>query len=95
MSEKMSLNDVSNWTPVSIGWPDKPGRYLTTYREWSNGNYFPEYEETDVRILRYQDGVFILPRCIKPEAEDDMNRQVIAWMHLPKIYKSDDEELFD
>ena len=89
---KVGNIDGSNWTPVSIGWPDKPGRYLVTYREWSNGNYLPEYEDTTVKILNYSCGIFNLPRCFDPEAEDDMNRQVIAWMHLPKIYKSDDEE---
>lgn len=75
------------WMPIKKEWPSKKGRYLVTYREWSNGNYLPKYDDTYVKILRYSEAIFSFPKCINPEAEADTNREVIAWMELPDIYK--------
>jgi len=80
-------NLVNEWTPIKREWPSKPGTYLVTYREWSNGEYLPKFDETYVRILRYSQAIFRLPVCIDPKAEADTNREVLAWMELPEIYK--------
>jgi len=82
----MKVGKIENerWIPIKREWPSKPGRYLVTFREWSNGNYLPEFDETYVRILRYSQAVFVMPKCIDNEAEKDINREVIAWMHLPE-----------
>jgi hypothetical protein len=78
---------MNEWIPIKKEWPSKKGRYLVTYREWSNGDYLPKYDDTYVRILRYSEAIFRFPKCINPEAEADTNREVIAWMELPEIYK--------
>ena len=78
------------WVPVKSEWPKKRGRYLTTYREWSNGDYLPKYDDTYVRILSFDEAIFRFPKCIDRKAEADTHREVIAWMPLPEPYK--DEE---
>lgn len=75
-----------SWTPIKKEWPSKPGTYLVTYREWSNGDYLPKYDDTYVRILRYSEAIFRLPKSLDEKAEADTNREVIAWMELPDIY---------
>ena len=77
------------WIPVSEKWPNKSGHYITTYREWADGEYFPVYDVTRVKILRYHDAAFILPKCLDDEAEQDIHREVIAWQPLPETYKGD------
>ena len=79
----------NGWIPVSEKWPNKSGHYITTYREWADGEYFPVYDVTRVKILRYHDAVFILPKCLNDEAEQDIHREVIAWQPLPETYKGD------
>ena len=79
------------WTPITKKWPDKKGRYLVTYREWSNGEYLPKYDNTYVRILRYHESIFRFPVSIDEEAEKDTNREVIAWMPLPEPYEEEEE----
>ena len=76
----------NGWIPVSERLPNKSGHYITTYREWTDGKYLPVYDKTLVKILRYHDAVFILPKCLDDEAEQDMHREVIAWQPLPKPY---------
>lgn len=75
------------WTPIKKARPTKSGEYLVTYREWSNGEYLPEYDDTYVRILKYEESVFKFPKCIDKKAEADTNREVIAWQALPKPYR--------
>ena len=75
------------WISISERWPDKSGYYLTTYREWTDGNYLPKYDDTRVKILRYQEAVFRLPVCCDKKAEQDTHREVIAWMPLPEPWK--------
>ena len=81
------------WIPITRSWPTKNGRYLVTYREWSNGNFLPKYDETYVRILKFEESIFRLPACIDPRAEEDTNREVIAWMELPESYKKNDTKI--
>lgn len=75
------------WTPIKKEWPSKPGRYLVTYREWSNGDYLPKYDDTYVRILRYEEAIFKFPIILDKKAEQDINREVIAWIELPEPYE--------
>ena len=75
------------WIPISERWPDKSGHYLVTYHEWTDGNYLPKYDDTKVKILRYQDAIFKLPVCCDTQAEQDTHREVLAWQELPEPYK--------
>lgn len=76
-----------NWVSIKKEWPSKRGRYLVTYREWSNGEYLPVYDNTYVKILKYDEAIFQFPRFICKEAEKDINREVLAWMELPEPYE--------
>lgn len=76
-----------SWTPIKREWPKKRGRYLVTYREWSNGDYLPDYDNTYVKILRFDEAIFKFPKCIDKKAEADINREVVAWIPLPEPYK--------
>lgn len=76
--------DKKAWIPIKREWPAKRGRYLVTYREWSNGDYLPKYDDTYVRILRFDEAIFKFPKCLDKKAEADTNREVIAWMPLPE-----------
>jgi hypothetical protein len=78
---------TGGWTPISEQWPDKSGYYLTTYHEWTDGNYLPKYDTTSVKVLRYQDAIFRLPVCCDKQAEQDTHREVVAWQPLPEPYK--------
>ena len=73
-----------------ISYPDKNGHYLVTYREWSRGEYLPKFDNTKVKILRFHEGIFRLPKCIDKKAEKDMCREVLAWMPLPEPYEGED-----
>ena len=78
---------MNKWIPIKKEWPSKIGKYLVTYREWTNGDYLPKYDETYVKILNYREAIFRLPKCLHELAEADTNREVLAWMELPEIYK--------
>ena len=79
-------NNNQLWISIKKEWPKKRGRYLVTYREWSNGDYLPEYDSTYAKILRYDEAIFIFPKCLDKKAEADINRDVLAWMPLPEPY---------
>lgn len=83
-----SCHDESNktWTSIKKAWPKKRGKYLVTYREWSNGEYFPEYDDTYVKILRCDEAIFRFPKFVNPKAESAVSREVIAWQKLPEPY---------
>jgi Ni/Co efflux regulator RcnB len=85
-------NSNKLWTPIKREWPKKRGRYLVTYREWSNGDYLPEYDSTYVKILRFDEAIFKFPKCIDKKAEVDINREVIAWIPLPEPYNVEVKE---
>lgn len=82
-----------SWIPINKKWPDKKGHYLVTYREWSKGEYLPKFHNTKVKILRFHEAIFRLPRCIDKKAEKDMCREVLAWMPLPEPYEEEDYDL--
>jgi len=72
------------WIPLKRKWPDINGHYLVTYRECSKGEYLPKFDDIRVKILRYHESIFRLPKCIDEKAERDTNREVLAWMPLPE-----------
>ena len=81
------------WIPVSERLPEESGRYITTYHEWTDGEYLPKYDETYVKILKYHEATFRFPRCIDKNAEADTHREVIAWQPLPGPYKGEVNEI--
>ena len=81
------------WIPLKRKRPDRNGHYLVTYREWSKGEYLPQFDNTKVKILRFHEAIFRLPRCIDKKAEKDMCREVLAWMPLPEPYVEEDYDL--
>ena len=84
----IELKENNNgWIPVSERLPNKSEHYITTYREWTDGNFLPKYDPTEVKILKYHDAVFILPKCLDDKAEQDIHREVIAWQPLPEPYE--------
>ena len=78
---------TNGWIPVSERLPEESGHYLVAYHEWTDGNYLPKYDNTKVKILRYQDAIFKLPVCCDTQAEQDTHREVLAWQELPEPYK--------
>lgn len=85
----LEAQQADAWIPITERWPDKKGYYLTTYREWTDGEYLPKYDDTYIRILRYQNAVFKMPVNCDKKAEDDTHREVIAWKPLPEPYKEE------
>ena len=82
----------NGWIPVSERLPENGGYYLVTYHEWSNGNFLPKYNNTYVRKMHYQKSErftgWNYPRYVDDREENDTNREVIAWMKLPEVYKN-------
>ena len=83
------------WIPVSESLPCESGYYLVTYHEWSNGDYLPKFDDTYVRRLHYQKSERFTgwnhPRYCDDKAENDTNREVIAWQKLPRPYQTKGE----
>ena len=87
------INVGSNgWIACSERLPENGGYYLVTYHEWSNGNFLPKYNDTYVRKMHYQKSErftgWNYPVCVDDRAENDTNREVIAWQPLPEVYKN-------
>ena len=87
------INVGSNgWIPCSEMLPENGGYYLVTYHEWSKGNFLPKYNDTYVRRLHYQISEHFVgwnyPVRVDDRAENDTNREVIAWQPLPEVYKN-------
>ena len=82
----------NGWIPVSERLPENGGYYLVTYHEWSNGNFLPKYNDTYVRKMHYQKSErftgWNYPVRVDDRAENDTNKEVIAWMKLPEVYKN-------
>ena len=80
------------WIPCSERLPEDGGYYLVTYHEWSDGNFLPKYDDTYVRRMHYQKSErftgWNYPRCVDDRAENDTNKEVIAWQPLPEVYKN-------
>ena len=82
----------NGWIPASERLPENGGYYLVTYHEWSKGNFLPKYNNTYVRKMHYQKSErftgWNYPRFVDDREENDTNREVIAWMKLPEVYKN-------
>ena len=83
---------TNGWIPCSERLPENGGYYLVTYHEWSKGNFLPKYNDTYVRRMHYQKSErftgWNYPVCVDDRAENDTNREVIAWQPLPEVYKN-------
>ena len=81
----------NGWIPCSERLPEEGGYYLVTYHGWSNGDYLPKFDDTYVRRLHYQKSERFTgwnhPRYCDDKAENDTNREVIAWQPLPQPYQ--------
>jgi hypothetical protein len=95
-----AINDVieglqacnnNGWIPCSERLPKEGGYYLVTYHEWTNGEYLPKSNDTYVKRLHYQKTDHFtgwnFPQRCSEKAEADTNREVLAWMPLPELYK--------
>ena len=85
----------NGWIPCSERLPEEGGYYLVTYHGWSNGDYLPKFDDTYVRRLHYQKSERFTgwnhPRYCDDKAENDTNREVIAWQKLPRPYQTKGE----
>ena len=81
----------NGWIPSSERLPEEGGYYLVAYHEWSNGDYLPKFDDTYVRRLHYQKSERFTgwnhPRYCDDKAENDTNREVIAWQPLPLPFR--------
>jgi len=78
---------MGNWNPVAERVPEENGRYLVTYREKSVGGYVPFYDSTYLRIMRYHNGEWKYPVNLNQKMEEDLEKEVLAWMDLPEVYE--------
>ena len=81
----------NGWIPVEQKLPEENGKYIAYYHKWSDGNYLPKFDETEIRILRYRNNDWIFPTYGNTEAEKDSHREVIAWQPLPAPFKKGSE----
>ena len=81
----------NGWVPCSERLPEENGKYIAYYHKWSDGNYLPKFDETEIRILRYRNNDWIFPTYVNTEAEKDSHREVIAWQPLPAPFKKGSE----
>ena len=89
---KQTAAEYNNgWIPCSERLPEEGGYYLVTYHGWSNGDYLPKFDDTYVRRLHYQKSERFTgwnhPRYCDDKAENDTNREVIAWQPLPLPFR--------
>ena len=89
---KQAATEHNNgWIPCSERSPEEGGYYLVTYHGWSNGDYLPKFDDTYVRRLHYQKSERFTgwnhPRYCDDKAENDTNREVIAWQPLPLPFR--------
>ena len=79
------------WIPVTERLPEENGHYLVTYHEWSKGEYLPKFDFTCMKILRFYRGEFKMPICCDDKIEQDIGREVLAWMPLPEPYREENQ----
>ena len=87
----ISKMETTTWIPCSERMSEENGRYLVTYHHKSYGNYLPLFDDTYVRIMRFQNERWVFPINIDKEARSDEFKEVIAWQPLPKPYREDKE----
>ena len=92
---KQTAADYNNgWIPCNERLPEEGGYYLVTYHGWSNGDYLPKFDDTYVRRLHYQKSERFTgwnhPRYCDDKAENDTNREVIAWQPLPQPFQKEE-----
>lgn len=75
------------WINADVESPTENGKYIVYYRKWTDGNYLPTFDETEIRILRYSNNGWFFPTYGDVEAEKDIHREVIAWQPLPEPFK--------
>ena len=84
-------DDNNGWVPCSERLPEEGGYYLVTYHGWSNGDYLTKFDDKYVRRLHYQKSERFTgwnhPRYCDDKAENDTNREVIAWQPLPQPFQ--------
>ena len=96
LTEILKLTEQYNngWIACSERLPEESGYYLVTYHDWSDGNFFPKYDDTYVRRLHYQISEHFVgwnyPKNVDDRAENDCHKEVIAWQPLPEPFKERD-----
>ena len=75
------------WINADVESPTENGKYIVYYRKWTDGNYLPKFDETEIRILRYRNNDWVFPTYGDTEAEKDIHREVLAWQPLPAPYQ--------
>ena len=92
LSDMERSADCGGWIYCGDGenLPEESGYYLVTYHGWSNGEFLPKFDDTYVKRLHYQKSEQFIgwnfPKCVDKRAEDDMNREVLAWQPLQEPY---------
>ena len=77
----------NGWINDDVESPTENGKYIVYYRKWTDGNYLPKFDETEIRILRYRNNDWVFPTYGDTEAEKDIHREVLAWQPLPAPYQ--------
>lgn len=77
----------NGWINADVESPTEDGKYIVYYRKWTDGNYLPKFDETEIRILRYRNNDWVFPTYGDTEAEKDIHREVLAWQPLPAPYQ--------
>ena len=77
----------NGWINADVESPTENGKYIVYYRKWTDGNYLPKFDETEIRILRYRNNDWVFPTYGDTEAEKDIHREVLAWQPLPAPYQ--------
>ena len=77
----------SNWIPADTQ-PVESGRYICTVRRDvdPDTDMFGE-SGSDIKILRFVNGAWRMPRHIPEWINDHVTETVVAWMPMPEVYK--------
>lgn len=88
---KLAEEYNNGWINADVESPTENGKYIVYYRKWTDGNYLPKFDETEIRILRYRNNDWVFPTYGDTEAEKDIHREVLAWQPLPAPYQPEGE----
>lgn len=76
---------AQQWISVEDRLPDKTGKYLVFYHEWSDGAFLPTYEDCTIRTMQFMNNnKWRYPVCIDKRCEADTHREVTHWRELPQ-----------